>query len=191
MSASLDELLERLGGETLQGEDEDELSLELRPPASEQALTTTEQRIGRAIPAGFRAFLKRTNGASFFGEEILGNPSFAGTKELLDAGLLPFHPWGNGDYDALDLNRMENGEPVVVYCNHGPHFTVAVAKSFAEWCELVFDEIKAEGAPAHPSDYMHPNAHRKDGIYAHVPQALAGKDCELWATYGAQAARRR
>ncbi len=187
------ELIERLRGQTVESEDGDELSVELYPPATDQDLAATEQRLGRKLGSSFREFLKTTNGMQLFDMEILscrtGPPyecaSFMGHSDYLSAGLVPIHGWGNGDFDALDFDAAgENGEAPVAFCNHNSETKVHVADTFERWLEMVAEEMMREGTLLHPSDFMSTSRAGGSGVYALVPQALENVDCELWATFG-------
>jgi hypothetical protein len=187
----VDELIERFRNQTVESEDGDELGIETYPPATDQELSELDRQLGRPLAGSFRNFLKITNGMQFFGEEVLscrrGPPfecaSLVGYEEFLRARLVPFHAWGNGDFDALDVGA-ESGDAPVVFCNHSPEIRVRIADSFEQWLERACDEMRKEGALLHPSDFMQAGRSGSPGIYAHVPGALKNVDCELWATFG-------
>lgn len=114
----------------------------LRGPAAEADLLAVELRIGRALPRGFRNFLRAHDGG------FLGEARVLGTVELrcqwpvdLPQGLLPFHPVGNGGFECLDLSRKLQSswqEAPVVWWQPGR----GAAQTYVDFTDWLLDEMQ-------------------------------------------------
>ena len=113
----------------------------LRAPAAEASLREVEACMGQALPRGFRNFLCAVDGG------FLGQCQILGTHELkrpwptgLPAGLMPFHPVGQG-YECLDL-RSEDGsawiEAVVVWWQPGR----TAERTYNDFTDWALDQIQ-------------------------------------------------
>lgn len=141
----------------LLNEDDQVTAAQANPGAAVEALRCVESQLGFDLPRGFRDFYLVTNGCEFFGLHLLETTQW---ETWPDSTLLGFHAWGNGDFDAIDLQTG-----AVVFVNHRPEAASVVAVSFEEWMEQIIAELSERGTVYHPSDYcMHPNA---AGLHAH------------------------
>lgn len=158
---------------TVLGPDGEPLCLGLRAPCDPARLAFVEVAFGRHLPEDYRAFLLSTDGCNLFGLNLMP----AAEVHALDHGLLAFHNWGNGDFDAIMWSSIENRYSVV-FVNHNPEHVVRIAASFSDWLSLVMKELlqSPSGEILHPRDYR---VRSGEGAYAHVLAALAGRDCEL------------
>lgn len=157
---------------------------------SDDAITHLQTRLGVALPADYAAFLRDTDGGAVDDLTLLDAASLMFADDR--ATVLPFHDWGNGDFDCFVYSRAAAaGYPVsgavlkanpvpatlrVCFMNHNPGVLVEVAPSFTAWLEAVLAELAAHGDVAHPGDYR---SLERDGVHAHVLTALDGVDCEL------------
>lgn len=166
------EIIESFRGLDLQGEDDEALELETGQPASEEELESRESTWGLRIPTELRELLLYTNGVELFGNEILAANALDGFPKQ---GLIVFHEWGNGDFDAVATSPSRYSEGAVVFVNHSPDVTVRITDSLSDWLLRAVDEIGKQSALLHPMDYRNKPS---EGLYAHVLDELRGIDCE-------------
>ncbi|MFG0283593.1 MAG: SMI1/KNR4 family protein [Phycisphaerales bacterium JB039] len=157
--------LESWRSRRLKAEDGGLLELTLPSPTDEQSLGEWEQSRAVSMPRELRDMLAYANPPGLFGLELLALDSI---DEYGD--LIPFHDWGNGDFDCIGRDGA------VVFTNHSPDVQVEIAPTLLEWLQRVVGEIEQTGALRHPGDYRD---RPEPGVYAHVLTALEGVDCEL------------
>jgi len=166
-------ILDAFSGLTLENEDGAPLGVLLESPLASKELDRYEESIGVELPDEFRELLLITNGMNYFGLDIM--PIDQQTY-YRDQGIITFHNWGNGDFDCVAASPSQYPDGTVVFMNHSPDVTVALAQSISEWLKKAAREIRSKGALLHPSDYRE---RREQGLCQHVLEKLSGIACEL------------
>lgn len=130
---------------------------------SDNRLELFEQEIGFALPEDFKYIIRRHNGISLLGTEVLGiDRSFreASLKEVykfehfnaahkMPPEFLPFSPDGRGNHYCLNLAKTEGGIcPIVFWQWDYDYIGVDEVEecnvSFLEWIEEVMIDWKLE-----------------------------------------------
>lgn len=165
----------------------------LRPPADEAALAAWLATIPLPLTGTYLEFLRVSDGMSLYGVEILGTVPPAGTDredlaEMFKRRLVPFHDWGNGDYDCVDLTKVIEGEPSVVFYNdeHGNIFPIT--GGFEKWLPMAVYEVSRFGRLLHPRDYQEARYADAQGVYesiANVKKTFFGGEPELVSRHAA------
>ena len=159
--------------QTLRSRDGGELRLGRRPPASEAQIATLCARFPLPVSGTYVDFLRQSNGIDLFGVTVSGtepepetNPDDWG--ELLKRRLLPFHDWGNGDLDCLDLTKSVNGEPPVCFWNDEMGNMFPICGGFGRWTRMAAFEVQTHGFLLHPRDYFEPRYANAQGVYESI-----------------------
>jgi hypothetical protein len=173
MAAEILSLVNTIKAEVLEGEDGELLHVSFRARASEEQLECCEQRLGTRVPHELRSLLALSNGMVLFGQQIMGSAELIHYHKQ---GLVVFHNWGNGDFDAITTRDGEYPEGSIVFVNHSPDIIVKVESSLSRWLVRVVGEIRKKGTLLHPCDYR---MRDEIGVYGHVLDELRGIDCEL------------
>lgn len=129
--------------------------LYLAPQITDSRLELFEKQIGYELPSDFKYLLKKHNGISLCGVEILGlDTALRGSSldevykfEHFDVGnampkiFMPFSPDGYGNHYCLDLSRLEEGFCPVVFWQHDAdyetHDVETCNESFISWVKEV------------------------------------------------------
>jgi hypothetical protein len=174
-NSALSKLVRSWDGLEVADEDEDTHVVKLRPGVSAARLAELERLIGRALPADYIDFMAATDGLEIALFEI-----FSIDLQGFDAehGFLTLADWGNGDSDCLVVSGDRFPLGSVVFCNHNPDDAAIITDSFGAWVRGIMAETRQLGSVGHPRDYMH-QLKRAEGLYAHIPDAMRGLDCEL------------
>jgi SMI1/KNR4 family protein SUKH-1 len=167
-------LLASWQGVELVPEDEQPMSIELRPGAPLRRLAQHEQAIEQELPEQYLDFWATTDGLQLGLHDIL---SLSRHVILKDHHLIRIVDWGNGDFDCVALEGSGFPHGSIVFCNHNPDVAVQVAESILDWLKRLMEEHQAAHGICHPRDYWVPRHHK--GVYAHVCEALKDIDCEL------------
>jgi cell wall assembly regulator SMI1 len=168
----LGEILDRLGASTAR-DDYGEPLVRLRAGLERAQMESLERTLGLRLPRDYAQFLARTDGCELFGLTLMC-ASEVRLEYYANERLLPFHNWGNGDFDCIDF-RPRIARPIV-FMNHAPEVTVRIARSFEDWLVKIERELTKHGDVAHPRDYR--NLTRR-GVYEQVLKKLRGVHCEL------------
>ena len=117
MTNATNKLLSDFSNTSLEDEDGGSLQIVLRNPTSELQLQRFEESIGTSLPPQLRELFEVSNGLGWFGVEVLS------ISELLyyrEQGIIPFHSWGNGDFDCIATKESSYQEGAVLFMNHSP-----------------------------------------------------------------------
>jgi hypothetical protein len=158
---------------TLQGRDGGELRLGRRPPATEAGIATLLARFAVPVTGTYVDFLRTSNGIDLFGISVSGTDPDPETNaedwlDLCKRRLLPFHDWGNGDFDCLDLTKSVNGEPPVCFWNEEQGNMFPITSGFGRWTRMATFEVQTHGFLLHPRDYFEPRYADAQGVYESV-----------------------
>ena len=115
------------------------------------------------LPEDYRKFVKRWNGGSLFGLEMV--PLEQSTYER--EGILAIHNWGNGDFDGFEVH-LDHKVGQIVFANHENGLTFPLTTSFYDWLRNVIEEMLKERIIYHPMDYSISKP-TYQGIYSHIP----------------------
>lgn len=169
---SIPDLLAELGDKTIAGAD-GPLRLGLRPPADPAAVDAFLARLPRPLVGSWLELLRISNGLDLFGVEVFGvtppadvNPEDA--EELWKRRMVPFHAWGNGDFDCLDLTKVVEGEAPVAFWSEETGNPFPLTHSFERWARAATVEIELFGRLLHPEDYRHPKYANAQGVYESI-----------------------
>jgi hypothetical protein len=169
---SIDALLDGLRAQVLPGPD-GPLVLETRPPPSPEALAAFHATMPLPLTGSYAALLTRSDGLILFGVPIFGtspppetNPE--NVADLVRRRLVPIHDWGNGDFDCLDLTKVVDAEPPVVFWNDEHENLFAISHSFAKWVPMAVHEVSRFGRLLHPRDYMDSRYEDAQGLYESI-----------------------
>lgn len=132
---------------------------------TDDRLEKFEKEIGFSLPVDFKYIMKRHNGISLMGTEILGLDAslLRGSSldevyffehdadDTLSAGFLPFSPDGRGNHYCLDLSKQKDGICPVVFWQYD--YTYENIND-VEVCNLKFtDWVKEEMIEGTLEDY--------------------------------------
>jgi cell wall assembly regulator SMI1 len=106
--------------------------LYLGPRITDTRMESFEKQIGYQLPLDFKYLLKKHNGISLFGVEILGlDEALRGSSldevyksehfevyNKMPGMLLPFSPDGYGNHYCLDLSKLDAGFCPVIFWQH-------------------------------------------------------------------------
>jgi len=109
-----------------------EAILSLGPTINDNRLENFEQGLGFKLPSDFKYILKKHNGISLIGKEILGLDEQRGKSSLnevykfetvevgnpMPVEFLPFSPDGFGNHYCFNLSKLENEICPVVFWQH-------------------------------------------------------------------------
>lgn len=142
-------------------------------PASEPDIAALLARLPRPLTGSYLGFLRATNGMSLYGTTLFGTtpPAEADQDRVADRvsrRLVPFHDWGNGDFDCLDLTKIVDDEPPVVFWNDHHDNLFPIAHSFAKWIPMAVHEISRFGRLLHPRDYYEGRYENAQGLYESI-----------------------
>ena len=140
-------LLEQLKQLTITDADGRERTAEWKVGASQEQMDCLESLLGVALPHDFKQFLSHSDGGFIFGLDLMGSMGIRANAQLI-----PFHNWGNGDFDCLS---PKGDKFEVVFMNHSADVTVRIADSFTDWLTRVTQELSRTGCLLHPGDYRH------------------------------------
>lgn len=158
------------------------LSVQRHAPLSTEDIAARLQAAGLSLSGSYRAFLEVADGMSFFGVPILGidtKPSILDYPAMLQYQLVPFHDWGNGDMDCLDLTKAVAGEPPVIFWDDKRDTTVMITNGFSKWMRMAHEDLEKYGKLLHPDDYNSAEFTGATGTYespANIRQAFFGTD---------------
>lgn len=173
---------ELLEPQTFRGRDGDDLRLVKRAPASEAEIAVLKARLALPLTGTYLDFLRVSNGADLFGVKVSGTAPEPETNagdytELLARRLVPFHDWGNGDFDCIDLTKAVGGEPPVCFWNDETGNLFPICAGFGRWSRMAAFEVQTHGFLIHPRDYFEPRYENAQGVYesiANVKKAFFG-----------------
>lgn len=157
----------------------------LREGAGPRELGELQARIPLPFVGTYRALLERSDGMSLYGVEILGTRPPTDAEILTDMyqrRLVPFHDWGNGDFDCVDLTKVIEGEPAVVFWNDEHQNLFPITGGFVKWLPMAVYEVGRFGRLLHPRDYADPRYADAQGLYesiANVKKTFFGGEPEL------------
>ncbi len=149
------------------------LRLVLRPPAGADALAAFQARMPLALTGSYPELLALSNGMSLYGIEVFGTEPPRDTNpenvaDLIRRRLVPFHDWGNGDFDCLDLTKVVDAEPPVVYWNEEHENIFPIAHSLLKWIPMAVHEVSRFGRLLHPEDYDDARYTDAQGVYESI-----------------------
>lgn len=132
-------------------------------PINDDRLELFEKEIGYVLPKDFKYVLKKHNGISLLGTEVLGiASSFKGAsldevyrfehftaEHKMPLEFLPFSPDGRGNHYCLNLAKMDRGVCPVVFWQWDYDYSEVddveeCNESFLEWIDEVMIEWKLE-----------------------------------------------
>ena len=158
------------------------LAVESNDPLSTEQIAVKLESTGLRVTGSYRAFLELADGMSFFGVSLMGlatKPSILDYPAMLQYQLVPFHDWGNGDLDCLDLTKGVAGEPPVVFWDDKRDTTVMICNGFSKWLRMAHEDLERYGKLLHPDDYNSDEFTGATGTYespANIRQAFFGTD---------------
>lgn len=162
-----------LESQVFKSRDGADLRLTRRPPATEAEIAALAARFPLALTGTFVDFLRVSNGMELFGVRVSGagpdpesNPG--DWAELVKRRLVPFHDWGNGDFDCLDLTKSVNGEPPVCFWNDETGNMFPITGGFGRWTRMAAFEVQTHGFLLHPRDYFEPRYANAQGVYESI-----------------------
>ena len=149
-------------------QDDELVSIEFNPGASEIQIQEIESRYGIHLPLTLREILINSNGMDFYGLHI---QSIEEMDYYSNERLLSFHSWGNGDFDCV---KIQNGPSTdsIWFMNHSPIKNYLVINSLFDWFMKVYKELKSYGALLHPMDYR--NEMEFNGLYKTISKNIEG-----------------
>ena len=168
--------------QTFRGRDGDDLRLVKRAPASDAEIAALAARLALPLTGTYLSFLRVSNGADLFGVKVSGASPEPDTNtddytDLLSRRLVPFHDWGNGDFDCIDLTKTVGGEPPVCFWNDETGNLFPICAGFGRWSRMAAFEVQTHGFLIHPKDYFEPRYANAQGVYesiANVKKAFFG-----------------
>lgn len=168
-----DVLWNELEVQRLQGRDGVELRARRRPGATGSEIEALTARFPLPLTGTYLEFLRRSNGMDLFGIPVSGTEPDAETNadewlELCKRRLVPFHDWGNGDFDCLDLTKSVNGEPPVCFWNEEMGNMFPITSGFGRWMRMATFEVQTHGFLLHPRDYLDPRYADAQGVYESI-----------------------
>lgn len=157
----------------LTGRDGTPLALTLRPAATEAEIAALLARCAMPLTGTFVDALRVSNGLDLFGVSVSGTLPDPETNsddwaELLKRRLVPFHDWGNGDFDCLDLTKTVSGEPPVCFWNEEQGNMFPITSGFGRWTRMATFEVQTHGFLLHPRDYFDPRYEKVQGVYESI-----------------------
>lgn len=149
------------------------LRLGLRPPAAPEALDALRARFPLPLTGSYLAMLGISDGLDLFGVPVLGavlppDTDADAVADLARRRLVPFHDWGNGDFDCLDLTKVVDAEPPVVFWNSEHENLFPITHGFGGWLPMAVHEIARFGRLLHPRDYEDPRWADAQGVYESI-----------------------
>lgn len=149
------------------------LRLVRRPPASAAALAALQARLPLPLTGSWLELLQLSDGIDLFGVPVFGTDLPGDTNpenvaDLVRRRLVPFHDWGNGDFDCLDLTKVVEGEPPVVFWNDEHENLFPITHGFAGWVPMAVHEISRFGRLLHPRDYFDARYADAQGVYESI-----------------------
>lgn len=166
-----------------------------RPGVTEDALEGLRRRMARPLLGTFVDTLRLSDGFDLYGVEVFGtrlpestNPEDA--AELYGRRVVPFHDWGNGDFDVVDLTKVVGDEPMIAFYTAEMDTFFPIAPTFARWICMAAVEVEMFGRLLHPRDYLDPRFANAQGVYETVanvkktfygdgtPEALGGRGAQ-------------
>lgn len=153
------------------------------PAPTPEALAAYTARLPLPLAGSYAAFLPLADGMDYFGIHISGVTAPEDTDpdavaELLRRRLVPFHDWGQGDFDCLDLTKAVGGEVPVAFWSEELDDPFPITHSFEKWLRQVAVEIELYGRLLHPNDYADARWANAQGVYesiANVKRAFHGQ----------------
>ena len=150
-----------------------ELRCVRRPAATEAEIAALLARLTLPLTGSYLGFLRVTNGMSLYGADIFGSSLATEVDadrvaDLMRRRLVPFRDQGGGDFDCLDLTKVVDGEPPVIFWNEEHDNLFPIAHSFAKWLPMAVHEISRFGRLLHPRDYFEPRYENAQGVYESV-----------------------
>lgn len=145
----------------------------LRPGAGEATIAAWQAGIPLPVVGTYLEFLRLSDGMSLYGVEILGTrpppeTDLENLGEMLRRRLVPFHDWGNGDFDCVDLTKVIEGEPAVVFWNDEDQTLFPITGGFAKWLPMAVYEVSRFGRLLHPRDYAEARYADAQGVYESI-----------------------
>lgn len=165
---------------SLRGRDGEDLRLGRGPGASEAQIAGFVAQFGLPLTGTYLDFLRRSNGADLFGVTVSGTEPATSDGDragLVKRRLVPFHDWGNGDFDCLDLTKAVGGEPPVAFWTEETGDLFPITAGFGRWTRMAVFEIQTHGFLLHPREYLDPRYANAQGVYesiANVRKAFLG-----------------
>jgi hypothetical protein len=149
------------------------LTLTRRPPASEADIDALRARLPLPLVGSLVEVLRVSDGLDLFGVEVFGtrlpeSTNEENVRELYKRRLVPFHDWGNGDFDCLDLTKVVDGETPVAFWNDEMENVFPITHNFARWARASVVEIELYGRLLHPRDYFDPRWENAQGVYESI-----------------------
>lgn len=163
---------------------EGERGVLLRPPPAPEALAAYTARLPLRLSGSYADLLPMADGLDYFGVPVFGvtlpeDTDPDAVAELLRRRLVPFHDWGQGDFDCLDLTKAVGGEVPVALWSEELDNPFPITHSFEKWLRQVAVEVELYGRLLHPRDYADPRWANAQGVYesiANVKRAFQGQD---------------
>lgn len=168
----IEALLAELDGRVIPTPD-GELRLGRRPPASPEAVEAFLARLPRPLVGSYLDLLRLSDGLDLYGVEIFGvagspNTNPEDVEELVKRRMVPFHDWGNGDFDCLDLTKQVEGETPVAFWSEELGNPFPITHNFERWARSAVVEIERFGRLLHPRDYATPRYADAQGVYESI-----------------------
>ncbi len=181
---SVADLLAKYRGRTLRSHRDAELTVSLRDPRRGDEIEAALKAAGVELKGTLLDFLRIADGMDFFGVPILGAApvtpdaqTMLRFPEMLQYQLVPFHDWGNGDFDCVDLTKAVDDEPPVVFWDDKRDTTVMITHGFGKWLGMVVEDLEKYGKLLHPDDYRTAEFTGATGVYespANIREAFFG-----------------
>jgi len=149
------------------------LRLGLRPPATPEDLAALQARLPLPLTGAYPRLLAFSDGLDLYGVPVMGtrlppDTDADAVAELARRRLVPFHDWGNGDFDCLDLTKVVDLEPPVVFWNSEHENLFPITHGLAGWLPMAVHEIARFGRLLHPRDYEDPRFADAQGVYESI-----------------------
>ena len=160
--ADYQEFLNHLSGTKLYNADGYIRRFQMNSGLNETMISNWEATNKLELPEDYRKFIKRWNGGSLFGLEIIPLEQSIYERE----GILVIHNWGNGDFDGFEIHS-DHKVGQIVFANHQNGLTFPVSISFYDWLRSIIKEILEQKVVYHPMDYSISKP-SYPGIYSHI-----------------------
>lgn len=152
---SYERFLDRLEGLTIEDEEGQFRLFSGLPGLTPEEITALESKSGYKLPGDFKLFSSRWDGVELGPMELLPHPAWF----MIESGLIAIHPWGNGDFDCIELKKENYG--AVVFLSRESAKRPVVASSFSEWIMRAVKELEHHGKLFHPIIDSEPGFYRK------------------------------
>lgn len=159
--------------QTFASRDGGDLRLVRNPPATEAQIAGLAARFSLPLVGTYVDFLRVSNGMQLFGVRVAGTEPDPETNaddvaELVKRRLVPFHDWGNGDFDCLDLTKTVDGEAPVCFWNDEMGNMFPITSGFGRWTRMAAFEVQTHGFLLHPRDYFDARYANAQGVYESI-----------------------